>query len=111
MRSEQEVAKRERVVSALYNIGEVDDVAVGFCDFGAFELQMGAMQPETREWFLARGGFGLRYFVVVVHGDVLDTARMDVNLRAEGRAYHRRTLDMPAGEPLPPRAVPAELLV
>src|SRR3990167_10309335 len=98
MRTEQEVPQGERVKATFDNVRQVHDVALRLCYLCALELQMSAMHPEAREWPLARGGFGLRYFVVVMYRNVLHTARMDVYLCTERRAYHRGTLDVPAGE-------------
>ena len=70
---------------------------------------MCAMQPKTREWLFAGRGFGLRDLVVVMYGDVLDSACMDIDLGAEGRAYHCGAFDVPAGEAFTPRAVPTDL--
>src|SRR3989344_6833393 len=72
---------------------------------------MRTVEPKARERLLARRGFGLRYFIVVMHGDLFDAARVDVYLRTQRRPYHCGALDVPPWETKPPRAFPAEFLV
>ena len=53
----------------------------------------------------------LRYLVVVMHGNVLDTAGVDVYLFAKRGADHRGAFDVPAGKSFAPRRIPTELRV
>ena len=71
-------------------------------------VMMRVVQPVAHERFFAGRGLGLRYLVVVVDGDMVDAAGVDIYLFAEQRKYHRGALDMPAGEAFAPRRVPAQ---
>src|SRR3990167_3949296 len=72
---------------------------------------MFTMQPESRERALPRGAFRLRYLIVVVNGNVLDAAGMNVYPFAQGYADHRGAFDVPSRKTFAPRAFPAQLRV
>src|SRR3989338_3033748 len=90
------------------DVGKINNVSLGLRNFGTFNLYMRAVHPESGKRMPARYDLGLGNFIVVVHGDMLNSSRMDVYLFSESRANHRRTLYVPSREPFSPRAVPPE---
>src|SRR3989338_4621538 len=93
------------------DVGKINNVSLGLRNFGVFNLYMRTVHPESGKRMPARHYFRLGNFIVVVHGDMLNSSRMDIYLFSESRANHRRTLNVPAGEPLSPRAVPPERII
>src|SRR5579885_263076 len=55
---------------------------------------------------MAGGALGLRYLVLVMNRDVVETAGMDIQRLAQVLHRHRRALDMPARVAAAPRAIP-----
>src|SRR3989338_3640691 len=92
-------------------IAQVYDVTFRLRYFCSFKLYMRPMKPETRERFLSRCRLGLRDLVVVMNGDVLDAAGMDIDLLTQCRSDHSGTLYMPAGESFTPRRIPAKFFI
>src|SRR3989344_424915 len=94
--------------AALYDVGKIDNIACGFGEIAACKLDVSAVQPEARKGTLTDSAFRLCNFVVVMDGNVLDAAGVDIYLLAEGLPNHCRALDMPAGESASPRALPTD---
>src|SRR3989338_4284618 len=69
------------------------------------------MEPEAAKWLFPRRRFRLRDLVVVMNRNVLDAARVDVDLPAEDRAYHGGAFYVPAGEAGTPWTLPADLFL
>ena len=63
----------------------------------------------ARELAVAERAFGLGDLVLVVREDQVDAAAVDVERLAQIAVRHRRALDVPAGPPGAPRALPRRL--
>ena len=108
MRRKTEVAIRERIVTAVGERLEAQELAGGFRHLGVVGEQEVAVHPEIRE-SRAHARLGLRDLVGVVDGDMVLTAAVDVEEIAKVFLRHRRALDVPAGKAGSPGARPFHL--
>src|SRR5262249_34675103 len=80
MRGEKPIPKGKRVDTALCHISQVCRISGGFSELCVLHPYVFAVHPEARKRFLAGCGFGLRYLIVVMDGDMLYSAGMYVYL-------------------------------
>src|SRR2546423_395698 len=83
-------------------ISREDHVAERFAHLLAAEPEHPAVHPEAHKRMPTGVGLGLGDLRGVVREDQVAPAAVDVDLIAEVTGRHRRTLDVPAGTPIPP---------
>ena len=76
----------------------------------AFDLKMAVVHPDIGHDVMAEGRAALREFILVMRKYEVDAAPMNIEDLAKILRAHRRALDVPAGPPAPPRALPARLI-
>ena len=105
VRVEAEVAEVHRRVAPALKVGDRVGVAERLAHLAVVDQHELAVHPIV-DRLLADERLALRDLVLVMDGNVIDAARVNVEHVAQILAAHRRALDVPARIPLAPRAVP-----
>ena len=104
-RLEREPPERERIQAPLDELRDAHHVPRGLRDLLAGQTEVAAVHPDGDD-LVSNGTFRLRDLVFVVREAQVVPARVDVEAIAQVLHGHRRAFDVPAGEPLAPRARP-----
>src|SRR5207237_2989962 len=104
-RPEAEEPERERVEPSLLDVRDEDHVAGRLRDLLPREPEEPPVHPDRHDR-MPRVALRLRDLVLVVRELVVVAAGVYVEPLAKVLHGHRRTLDVPAAERRPPRAVP-----
>src|SRR5205807_879841 len=96
-------------VVRLGDLADGDDVAERLRHLLAAEVEHAGVEPVAGEGALAEGPLRLRDLVLVVREDEVTAATVDVERLAQVAVHHGRALDVPAGAPGAPGAVPGRL--
>ena len=106
VRLQEEVAERHRVVPALHQGVDHEDVTLRLRDLLAAEVEELVVHPGAHPRVHVEHALALGHLVGVVHTDVVDPARVDVEVGAQVLGRHRGALDVPPGKAASPGRVP-----
>ena len=110
MRVEAEISEIHRAVSAFFQVAYRVGISQALAHLAVVDQHKVAVHPVIDRLF-TRDRFVLCYLVLVVNGDMVYAARMDIEREAQIFAAERRALYMPARISHSPRTFPLHYMV
>ncbi len=107
---QQQVSNDDRIESALQQLPEREEIALGLGHLFSVDGQVFRMEPVAGKG-LAGGGFGLGDLVLVVGEDIVDPTRVDIQGFAQETHGHRRAFEVPAGASAADLGLPGGLVL